>query len=237
MLCGETAAVCCENRTEHTDTLWAVRTSQETHHVSATESNRLMLCGGYERLNTAQLLCRAQAGTTCACSYRSGSVRKSPRYLRSQSTSAGHWERGGSRPVTCAIRALLQDTGNAEEVAPLPAQSEHFGRTLGTRKQATGCDELDGGLVSKCSVHSPLRASRAAVQICFSQKLTPSRLKGSQIACRNYAIRYFVACWVEMSTSAVQSYSFADASQHYIVSIFSAQKISQAKTRKDQTCT
>jgi hypothetical protein len=27
MLCGETVAVCCENRTEHTDT---VRTSQET---------------------------------------------------------------------------------------------------------------------------------------------------------------------------------------------------------------
>jgi predicted molibdopterin-dependent oxidoreductase YjgC len=42
MLCGKTVAVCCENRTEHTDT---VRTSQETHHVSATEPNRLMLCG------------------------------------------------------------------------------------------------------------------------------------------------------------------------------------------------
>jgi hypothetical protein len=42
MLCGETVAVCCENRTEHTDT---ARTSQETHHVSATEPNRLMLCG------------------------------------------------------------------------------------------------------------------------------------------------------------------------------------------------
>jgi hypothetical protein len=45
MLCGETVAVCCENRTEHTYTLWAVRTSQETHHVSATEPSRLMLCG------------------------------------------------------------------------------------------------------------------------------------------------------------------------------------------------
>jgi hypothetical protein len=45
MLCGETVAVCCENRTEHTDTLWAVRISQETHHVSATGPNRLMLCG------------------------------------------------------------------------------------------------------------------------------------------------------------------------------------------------
>jgi hypothetical protein len=42
MLCGETVAVCCENRTEHTHT---VRTSQETHHVSTTEPNRLMLCG------------------------------------------------------------------------------------------------------------------------------------------------------------------------------------------------
>jgi hypothetical protein len=45
MLCGETVAVCCENLTEHTDTLWAARTSQETHHVSTTEPNRLMLCG------------------------------------------------------------------------------------------------------------------------------------------------------------------------------------------------
>jgi hypothetical protein len=44
MSCEETVAVCCENRTEHTDTLWAVRTSQEIHHVSATEPNRLMLC-------------------------------------------------------------------------------------------------------------------------------------------------------------------------------------------------
>jgi hypothetical protein len=25
MLCGEAVAVCCENRTEHTDTLWAER--------------------------------------------------------------------------------------------------------------------------------------------------------------------------------------------------------------------
>jgi hypothetical protein len=45
MLCGETVAVCCENRTEHTDTLWAVRASQETHHVSTTEPNRVILCG------------------------------------------------------------------------------------------------------------------------------------------------------------------------------------------------
>jgi hypothetical protein len=28
--------------TEQTDTVWAVRTSQETHHVSATEPNRLL---------------------------------------------------------------------------------------------------------------------------------------------------------------------------------------------------
>jgi hypothetical protein len=45
MLCGETVAVCYENRKEHKDTPWAVRASQETHHVSATELNRLMLCG------------------------------------------------------------------------------------------------------------------------------------------------------------------------------------------------
>jgi hypothetical protein len=38
----ETVAVYCENHTEHADT---VRTSQETHYVSATEPNRLMLFG------------------------------------------------------------------------------------------------------------------------------------------------------------------------------------------------
>jgi thioredoxin-related protein len=42
MLFGETVAVYCENHTEHTDT---VRTSQETHSLSATEPNRLMLFG------------------------------------------------------------------------------------------------------------------------------------------------------------------------------------------------
>jgi hypothetical protein len=39
---GETVDSCCENRTEHTDT---VRTSQEAHYVSATEPNRLTLFG------------------------------------------------------------------------------------------------------------------------------------------------------------------------------------------------
>jgi hypothetical protein len=39
MLFEETVAV-CDNHTEHTDT---VRTSQETHYVSDTEPNRLML--------------------------------------------------------------------------------------------------------------------------------------------------------------------------------------------------
>jgi hypothetical protein len=46
MLCGETVAVYCETRTEHTDTLCgqnAVRTSQETRYVCATEPNLLML--------------------------------------------------------------------------------------------------------------------------------------------------------------------------------------------------
>jgi hypothetical protein len=42
MLFKETVAVYCEKHTEHTDT---VRTSQETHYVSATETNRLMLFG------------------------------------------------------------------------------------------------------------------------------------------------------------------------------------------------
>jgi hypothetical protein len=36
----ETVAVYCENHTEHIDT---VRTSLETHYVSATETNRLMV--------------------------------------------------------------------------------------------------------------------------------------------------------------------------------------------------
>jgi hypothetical protein len=40
MLFGETVAVYCENHTEHTDTPC---TSQETHYISATEPNRLML--------------------------------------------------------------------------------------------------------------------------------------------------------------------------------------------------
>jgi hypothetical protein len=42
----EPVAVYCENHTEHTDTLSgqnAVRTSQKTHYVSATEPSRLML--------------------------------------------------------------------------------------------------------------------------------------------------------------------------------------------------
>jgi hypothetical protein len=73
MLCGETAAVCCENRTEHTDTLcgqsvlhrrhryivWAVRTSQETHNVSAAEPNRLTLWG-----ETVAVCCENRADHT-----------------------------------------------------------------------------------------------------------------------------------------------------------------------------
>jgi translation initiation factor IF-1 len=42
MLFEETVAVYCENHTERTDT---VRTSQETHQVSATKPNQLMLFG------------------------------------------------------------------------------------------------------------------------------------------------------------------------------------------------
>jgi hypothetical protein len=40
MLFRETVADYCENHMEHTDT---VRTSQETHYFSATETNRLLL--------------------------------------------------------------------------------------------------------------------------------------------------------------------------------------------------
>jgi hypothetical protein len=48
MLFGETVAVYCENRTEHTDTLCGqdvVLTSQETHYISTTEPTRLILFG------------------------------------------------------------------------------------------------------------------------------------------------------------------------------------------------
>jgi hypothetical protein len=48
MLFGETVAVYCENRKDHTDTLWAecrVCTSQETYYVSTKKPNRLMLFG------------------------------------------------------------------------------------------------------------------------------------------------------------------------------------------------
>jgi hypothetical protein len=40
MLFRESITVYCENHTEHTN---SVRTSQETHHFSATQTNRLML--------------------------------------------------------------------------------------------------------------------------------------------------------------------------------------------------
>jgi hypothetical protein len=42
MMFRETVAIYCENHMEHTHT---VRTSQETHYVSATQPNRLMLFG------------------------------------------------------------------------------------------------------------------------------------------------------------------------------------------------
>jgi translation initiation factor IF-1 len=48
MLFGETVAVYCENRTEYTYTVWAeyrVCTSQETHYISTTKPNRLILLG------------------------------------------------------------------------------------------------------------------------------------------------------------------------------------------------
>jgi thioredoxin-related protein len=42
MLFAKTVTVYCKSHTEHTDT---VRTSQETHYVSATEASRLLLFG------------------------------------------------------------------------------------------------------------------------------------------------------------------------------------------------
>jgi hypothetical protein len=63
MLCGETVAVCCENRTEHTDTLWTVRTSQETRYFSATELNRLMMCGETVAVRCENRLCREGGGS------------------------------------------------------------------------------------------------------------------------------------------------------------------------------
>jgi hypothetical protein len=43
MLFGETVAVYCEN---HTGAKCSVRISQDTHYVSTTETNRLILFGG-----------------------------------------------------------------------------------------------------------------------------------------------------------------------------------------------
>jgi hypothetical protein len=43
MLFKETVAVYCENHTEHTNNKDPVRTSQETHYVTATKPHRLML--------------------------------------------------------------------------------------------------------------------------------------------------------------------------------------------------
>jgi hypothetical protein len=65
MLFGETVAVYCETHTEHTHT---VRTSHETHYVSATETNRLMLFQSQSHFTTdgqsvSMSWCRAQIGT------------------------------------------------------------------------------------------------------------------------------------------------------------------------------
>jgi hypothetical protein len=66
MLFREIIAVSCENHMEHKYTVWAsVRTSQETHYVSATKPNRLMLfreiiAACYEDTNT---LCGQNAET------------------------------------------------------------------------------------------------------------------------------------------------------------------------------
>jgi hypothetical protein len=70
MLCGETVAVCCENRMEHTHTLWAVRTSVETRHVPATEHTTCEL----GRNTTSCLLCRIHASRTTAARFQSGTT-------------------------------------------------------------------------------------------------------------------------------------------------------------------
>jgi hypothetical protein len=57
MQLGERVAVYCENHTEHTDT---VRTSQETHYVSATEPNRLILFR-----ETVAVYCENHTEQTC----------------------------------------------------------------------------------------------------------------------------------------------------------------------------
>jgi hypothetical protein len=44
MKCGETVSVCCET-VRNTQYINSFRTSEETHHVSGTERNRLMLFG------------------------------------------------------------------------------------------------------------------------------------------------------------------------------------------------
>jgi hypothetical protein len=48
--------------TEHTDTLWVVRTSQETRYVSTTELNRLILCG-----ETVAVCCETERNTQIHC--------------------------------------------------------------------------------------------------------------------------------------------------------------------------
>jgi ribosomal protein L44E len=66
MLFGKTVAVYCENRKEHTDTLCgqnAVRTSQETDYVSATEPNPLMLFGKTVAVYCEN--CRKDTDTLC----------------------------------------------------------------------------------------------------------------------------------------------------------------------------
>jgi hypothetical protein len=45
ILFGERVAVYCENRTEHTDTLYGHSVPHRRHHFSTTEPNRLMLYG------------------------------------------------------------------------------------------------------------------------------------------------------------------------------------------------
>jgi hypothetical protein len=84
MLFRETVAVYCENHTEHTDT---VRTSQETHYVYATETNRLMMFR-----ETVAVYCEnhtEHTDTLCGQYEESGHVKVGGTY-------SNHWELKGS---------------------------------------------------------------------------------------------------------------------------------------------
>jgi hypothetical protein len=70
-------------RMEHT--LWAVRTSQETHHVSTTEPSQLMLCGG-----TVAVYCGNRTEHTDTCG----------QYLKNNWSSYIYFRRGAGEKLS-----------------------------------------------------------------------------------------------------------------------------------------